>query len=129
MGSGFHFEEGRALFTMEGQDIVVILVMMAAAIFLEVFLALKEDGWLGLVLPGLWLLRTVVRLVIWIVQVVQATREVGSTWLANPWQALALAFAVENIPTLLLLIVWALCRGCKRRRTKRQLDRTRIEDL
>lgn len=129
MGSGFHFEEGMAVFTLEGRDIVVILVVMAAAIALEVFLARKEEAWMGLILPGLRLLQTLVRLAIRVVQVVRTTQEADSAWLTNPWQVLVLAFAVENIPTLILLAVYALCRARMRRRTKRQLERTRIKDL
>ena len=129
MGTGFHFEEGMPLFTLEGGDIPVILALMAAAIALEVFLALKKDGRLGLILPGLWLLQTVVRLVVRIIQVAQTTQRIGSSWLANPGQALAAAFAVENIPTLLLLAAYGLCRLGKGWRTRRQVDKTRIEDL
>lgn len=129
MGTGFHFEEGRAFFTIEGPDIPVILLLMAAAIAAEVFLALKKDRRLGLILPGLWLLQTLARLVIRAVQVFQTAREAGSAWLANPEQALALAFAVENIPTLLLLTAYGVCRLYKRWGIRRQMERTRVEDL
>lgn len=123
MGTGFHFEQGAPLFTLEGQDIPVILVLMAAAMALEVFLALKEDGRLGLGLPGLWLLRSVVRLAVWMIQV--------SSYSPLPSMAgtLALAFGVENIPTLLLLAAYGLCRACKRWRTRQQLEKALIEDL
>ena len=125
MGTGFHFEEGMPLFTLNGQDIPVILILMAAALVAEVFLALKRDGRLGLILPGLWLVYTLVRLVIRAVYLAQT----GGGWLANPWEALAIAFAVENIPTLLLLAAYGLCRLGKGWRTRRQVDKTRIEDL
>ena len=42
---------------------------------------------------------------------------------------LALAFCVENIPTLLLLAAYGLCRLYRRRKTARQLKKSRIEDL
>ena len=129
MGTGFHFEEGRPLFTFQSQDIPVMLALMAAAIAAEIFLALKQDGRLGLILPGLRLLQTVVRLVIRIIQVVETIQRVGSAWLANPEQALAFAFVVENIPTLLLLAVYGLCRAGRRWRLRRQVDKSRIEDL
>lgn len=125
MGTGLHFEEGMPLFTLNGQDIPVILILMAAALAAEVFLALKRDGRLGLILPGLWLVYTLVRLVIRAVYLAQT----GGGWLANPWEALAIAFAVENIPTLLLLAAYGLCRLGKGWRTRRQVDKTRIEDL
>lgn len=129
MNSGFYFEPGMPLFTMKGQDIPVILAVTIAAMALEVFLALKKDGRLGLVLPGLWLLQTLVRLAVRAVQVDRTIQDIGSAWLANPGQALALAFAVENIPTLMLLAAYGLCRACKRWRTRQQLEKTRIEDL
>ncbi|MCI8916060.1 MAG: hypothetical protein HFF26_05235 [Oscillospiraceae bacterium] len=129
MGTGFHFEEGRPLFTFQSQDIPVMLALMAAAVALEVFLALKEDRRLGLILPGLGLLWTLARLGLRIVQVAQTTQRLGASWLANPGQALAVAFAVENIPTLLLLAVYGLCRAGRRWRLRRQVDKSRIEDL
>lgn len=129
MGTGFHFEEGADLITVNGQDIPIILALMAAAIAAEIFLALKQDGRPGLILPGLRLLQTVVRLVIRIIQVVETIQRVGSAWLANPEQALAFALVVENIPTLLLLAVYGLCRAGRRRRLRRQVDKSRIEDL
>lgn len=123
MNTGFHFEEGVDLFIVEMQDLPVILVVMAAAIAVEIFLALKKDGRLGLVLPGLWLLKCVVQLVIWVIQVnsYSSVADMGGT--------LALAFCVENIPTLLLLALYGLCRLCKRWKTVRQLEKTRIQDL
>ena len=69
MNTGFHFEEGTALIIVEGQDIFIILALMAAAIALEIFLGVKKDGRLGLVLPGLMLLRSVVKLIVWMIQV------------------------------------------------------------
>lgn len=129
MGTGFHFEEGRPLFTFQSQDIPVMLALMAAAVALEVFLALKEDRRLGLILPGLGLLWTLARLGLRIVQVAQTTQRLGAAWLANPGQALAVAFAVENIPTLLMLAVYGLCRAGRRWRLRRQVDKSRIEDL
>lgn len=125
MVTGFHFEENVPVFTLEGQDIPVILALMLAALAAEVFLALKKDRRLGLILPRLWLLAALVRLVIRAIHVAQT----GGSWLANPWQALAVAFAVENIPTLLLLAAYGLCRLGKGWRTRRQLDKTRIDDL
>lgn len=125
MSTGFHFNEDMPLFTIQGQDIPIILTMLAAAVALEVFLSLKKDGRLGLVLPGLWLLLAVLRLAFRAVQVVHA----DSSWLANPGQALAVAFTVENIPTLFLLAAYGLCRGRKRWKTRRQLEQSRIKDL
>lgn len=123
MGTGFHFEEGMPLLTVEGPDIPVILILMAAAIVVETFLAQKKDMWVGLILPGLWLLQTLVRLIVRMIQV----SSYSSVFAMG--KALVLAFAVENIPTLILLAVYGLCRLSKGWRARRQLDKTRIEDL
>ena len=92
----------------------------------EIFLMVKKGGRLGLALPGLALLCSVVRLMIRVVQVILVR---GSVSLPPMGGALAVAFLVENIPTLLLLAVYGLCRLCKRWKTVQQLKKTRIQDL
>lgn len=123
MNTGFHFEEDMDLFIVEMQDMPVILALMAAAVAVEIFLAVKKDGRLGLALPGLWLLRCVVQMIVWMVQVS------GYSSVAAMGGTLAVAFLVENIPTLLLLAVYGLCRLCKRWKTVQQVKKTRIQDL
>ncbi len=123
MNTGFHFEEGTALIIVEGQDIFIILALMAAAIALEIFLGVKKDGRLGLVLPGLMLLRSVVKLIVWMIQV-SAYSSVSAMG-----GELCMAVLVENVPTLLLLAVYGLCRLCKRWKTVQQLKKSRIQDL
>ena len=123
MNTGFHFEEDMDLFIMEMQDMPVILALMVAAVAVEIFLAVKKDGRLGLALPGLWLLRCVVQAIVWMVQVS------GYSSVAAMGGTLAVAFLVENIPALLLLAVYGLCRLCKRWKTVQQVKKTRIQDL
>ena len=123
MNTGFHFEEDMDLFIMEMQDMPVILALVAAAVAVEIFLAVKKDGRLGLALPGLWLLRCVVQAIVWMVQVS------GYSSVAAMGGTLAMAFLVENIPALLLLAVYGLCRLCKRWKTVQQVKKTRIQDL
>lgn len=123
MNTGFHFEENRDLFTFDALDAPVLLLLTAAVVALEVFLALKKDGRLGLVLPGLWLLKSAVQLVVWMLQI-SAYAPISSRA-----GELCLAFFVENIPTLLLLVVYGLCRLGKRWKTRQQLEKTRIVDL
>ena len=123
MSTGFHFEEGMPWIIFEPQDILVIVPVMGAAIALDIFLALKEDGRLGLVLPGLWLLGVAVKLVVWIMQVSRYSS------VSARGKELCIAVLVTSIPALLLLAAYGLCRLCKRWKTVRQLKKTRIEDL
>lgn len=123
MGSGFHFEEGADLITINGPDIPVFLAVLAAALALEIFLSLKKDGLPGLALLGLWLLwRTAVL-------VVRAVTLSGEGRLPDYTGLLFIVLLVENIPTLLLLLAYGACRLGKRWKTRRQVEQTRIEDL
>ena len=117
MLTGFHFEPDMELFIVQMQDAPVILALMAAAVAAEVFLSHREDWRLGLALPGGLLVWNVLRC---------AARAVR--YGPRP-DELFLALAVENLPTLVLLAVYVLCRTVRRRRTIRQMDRIRIDDL
>ena len=117
MLTGFHFEPDMELFIVQMQDVPVILALMAAAVAAEVFLARRDDWRLGLALPGGLLVWNAVRC---------AARAV---WYSPRLDELFLALTVENIPTLILLAVYVLCRFLRRRRLVRQMDKTRIDDL
>ena len=117
MLTGFHFEPDFDLFIVQMRDVPVILILMAAAVAVEVFLAQKEDWRLGLALPGGLLVWNAVQCV------VRAVRY------SPRMDELFLALAVENIPTLILLAVYVLCRSIRQRRLARQMDKIRIDDL
>ena len=69
------------------------------------------------------LLRSVVKLIVWMIQV-SAYSSVSAMG-----GELCMAVLVENVPTLLLLAVYGLCRLCKRWKTVQQLKKSRIQDL
>ena len=117
MLTGFHFELDTEFFIVQMQDVPVILILIVAAVVVEVFLAQREDWRLGLALPGLLLVWNIARC---------AVRAV--LYSPRP-DELFLALAVENIPTLILLAVYLLCRFGQRRRLVRQMDKIRIDDL
>ena len=117
MLTGFHFEPGTEFFIVWMQDVPLILALIAAAIAAEVFLARKDDRRLGLALPGVLLVWNAARCA------VRAVR-----YSPRP-DELFLALAVENIPTLILLAVYILCRLLRRHRLIRQMDKIRIDDL
>ena len=115
--TGFHFEPDMELFIVQMQEVPVILALIAAAAAAEVFLARRDDWRLGLLLPGGLLIWNVVRCVVRAVRYGPRPDE------------LFLALTAENIPTLILLAVYVLCRFVRRRRLFRQMDKIRIEDL
>lgn len=121
--TGFHFEPGGPLFVVEGQEVPAILVVVAAAVAAEVFLALKQDRRLGLILPGGWLLWTLGTFIL-------RLAGLGGFAALGEWgRLLAIAFALENVLTLVLLMVYGLCRMLLRRRAARQMEKIKIEDL
>ena len=117
MLTGFHFEPDMEFFIVWMPDVPVILVLIAAAVAAEVFLARKEDRRLGLALPGVLLVWNAARCAVRAVRYGPRPDE------------LFLALAVENIPTLILLAVYVLCRFLRRRKLIRQMAKMRIDDL
>lgn len=121
--TGFHFEPGGPLFAVEGQEVPAILVLVVAAVAAEVFLALKKDRRLGLILPGMWLLWTLGTFIL-------RLAGLGGFAALGEWgRLLAIAFAVENSLTLVLLVIYGLCRALRRNKTVRQMEKIKIEDL
>lgn len=121
--TGFHFEPGVSLFIIEGREVPVILALVVAAVAVEAFLALKQDRRLGLLLPGAWLLWT-------LLSFVRRLASLGGFAAFGEWgRLLLIAFALENVLTLVLLMAYGLCRMLLRHRMARQIDRIKIEDL
>lgn len=121
--TGFHFEPGADLFIIEGREVPVILALAVAAVAVEAFLALKQGWRLGLILPGAWLLWTLGTFIL-------RLAGLGGFAALGEWgRLLAIAFALENVLTLVLLMVYGLCRMLLRRRAARQMEKIKIEDL
>lgn len=97
-------------------------LILAAASLAEIWLARREKRWPGLVLPGLAFLRGMAKTILFYAACEPSSMALG---------AAVLEFVLDNIPTAVLLAVYAACReyrGRKRRRAQ-ELDRTRIDDL
>ncbi|HIY08204.1 MAG TPA: hypothetical protein H9680_02595 [Firmicutes bacterium] len=97
--------------------LVIFLVVVVGGILLEIFLARRESPWPGLVLPGITFL--------WSLVLVFQVAVVGTLW--ETIGALLAAFLTGNLSTLVLLLIYYLCR--RRNRRKRQLERMNIQDL
>jgi peptidoglycan/LPS O-acetylase OafA/YrhL len=97
-------------------SLILILAVGVGGIFLQIFLSKRESKWPGLILPGLTLLWSLVMVL-----------NVVSTDGSIPWGAILAALLMGNIPTLILLAIYWAVR--EKRRTKNQVDKTRIDDL
>lgn len=98
--------------------LVIQGVLLIGALVLEAFLARSERAWPGLVLPGVWLLLSLLLVVGNALYVDSLAQTIG---------AIAVALVLFNIPTLLLIAVYCAVRARKRRRS--QIDKMNIQDL
>ena len=98
-------------------NILLVLVLGVGAILLQIFLSRRQSRWPGLILPALTLLYSLV-----MVLNVANTGDLTSALLA-----MGITFLLGNIPTLILLVIYAACR--ENYRKKKQMEKMDIQDL
>ena len=98
-------------------NILLVLVFGVGTILLQIFLSRRQSRWPGLILPALTLLYSLV-----MVLTVANTGDLASALLA-----MGVTFLLGNLPTLILLVIYAACREQYRR--KKQMERMNIQDL
>lgn len=98
-------------------NILLVLVFGVGAILLQIFLSRRQSRWPGLILPALTLLYSLVMVL-----------NVANTGdLASALLAMGITFLLGNIPTLILLVIYAACR--EKYRKKKQMEKMDIQDL
>lgn len=101
---------------LASKALILMLVLLVGVPVLQVFLSRRENRWPGLLLPLLTFLYS-------LVMVCSATAYEGGI----PWGPILASFVLGNIPTAVLLVIYAACREKFRKRS--ELDKTRIDDL
>ena len=89
-------------------------IFLVGGTLLQIFLSRRESRWPGLVLPAITLLYSLV----------MACNVMAG---ADAWRALLATLALGNIPTLVLLAIYAACR--EKRRKNSEMDKMDIHDL
>jgi len=97
--------------------IIILLVLLVGTILLQIFLSKRESKWPGLVLPAITFLYSV--LMVLNVTAMETARAVIASVLS--------VFIMGNIPTLILLAIYAACRGGQKK--KSEVHKMQIEDL
>jgi len=97
--------------------IIILLALLAGTILLQMFLSKRESKWPGLVLPAITFLYSV--LMVLNVTAMETTRAVIAAVLS--------VFIMGNIPTLILLAIYAACRGGRKKRN--EMEKMNINDL
>lgn len=129
MGYFQHFDVSvRVIGTgLNTEDPAVLLGIGVLCVLLEVWLARRERWWPGLLLPGASFL--------WALGCFLVSHGVmAGAFLAELGINSAMLVQIllrNNLPTLVLLAVYAACRWLRRRkhRRERELDKTRVDDL
>lgn len=99
--------------------LLIIVVIMAGAIWLQVFLSKKENRWLGLMLPFISFAYSL--LMVFSIALVDSM----TAW--EIFGLIASTFFIANIPTIILLAIYWGCREKIRR--KKDLEKMNIQDL
>ena len=98
------------------RTIIFLLALLAGVPLLQIFLSRRESKWPGLILPLLTFLYA-------LLMACSAVAYEGGI----PWGAILASLILGNIPTLILLAIYAACR--ERSRKRREMDKMQINDL
>ena len=96
--------------------LVFVLALLVGGVFLQIFLSKRENRWPGLILPLLSFLYS-------LLMVCSAVAYNGGI----PWGPILASLVLGNIPTVILLAIYAACR--ERFRKRSELDKMNIKDL
>ena len=96
--------------------LVFVLALLVGGVFLQIFLSKRESRWPGLILPLLSFLYS-------LLMACSAVAYNGGI----PWGPILASLVLGNIPTVILLAIYAACR--ERFRKRSELDKMNIKDL
>ena len=97
-------------------SLVFLLVLLVGIVLLQIFLSKREGRWPGLILPLLTFLYS-------LLMACSAVAYNGEI----PWGAILASLILGNIPTVILLAIYAVCR--EKFRKQSELDKMNIKDL
>ena len=98
------------------RTIIFLLALLVGVPLLQIFLSRRESKWPGLILPLLTFLYS-------LVMALSAAAYNGGI----PWGPILASLLLGNIPTVILLAIYAACREKFRKRS--ELDKMQINDL
>ena len=104
-----------------GISIIMVLVFFVGFLVLQFFLSRSESRWPGLILPAITFLFSLLSIFSVAIFEGMTVGDVVSTML--------IAFIVYNIPTVILLGIYATCRSKRKKKKERQIDKMSIQDL
>ena len=95
------------------------LLLLAGVVALQIFLSSRESRWPGLALPAISFLIAL----LYPLNMMAPSEGISAGFVIQ----LLLVWLIANIPTIVLLAIYAACR--EKRKKKKQMDRMNIQDL
>lgn len=99
---------------------IILLLIVSLIIYLQIYFSKMESKWMGLILPGL----TLIISIIMVLNIAEPPVNISTT------ERIAMvlsAFLTSNIPTIILLAIYAVVRQNLKR--KSEIDKMNIKDL
>lgn len=103
--------------TFMAWNTITLLLILAGVCVLQIFLSRRQSRWPGLILPALTFAYSLLMML--------SIAVMGSA--GQIVMAVLSVLLLCNIPTAVLLIIYALCRGGER--TRKELDKMNSQDL
>ena len=99
--------------------LLFLIIFLAGIIVLQIFLSKRVNKWLGLILPIISIMFSILTVLGLAVYDNQSTAEIIFQ--------LIMVFLLSNIPTIILLAIYLACR--EKFKKNRELDKMSIQDL
>ena len=99
---------------------IILLLIVSLIIYLQIYFSKMESKWIGLILPGISLIISIIM----VLNIAEPPVNIGTT------ERIAMvlsAFLTSNIPTIILLAIYAAARQKLKRKT--EIDKMNIKDL
>ena len=102
-------------------NLMILLTVGTGVIVLQIFLSRARSRWPGLILPAVCLSYSLVMAFSYVAYQGEAWYETAAR--------LAGIFFMTNIPTFVLLAIYAVCRTAAQRKQKKQMEKMGLHDL
>ena len=121
--------------TMAGErtilSLLIFLLVCAAVLWLQIYLSRRPERFPGLLLPILsFAVSLIVAFGILSIRLELLSPREGLIVAGNvpSWGNILLTFALYNVPTAVLLLIYGICRW-RKYKVRSQMDKMRIDDL
>ena len=99
---------------------IILLLIVSLIVYLQIYFSKMESKWMGLILPGL----TLIYSIIVVLNIAEPPVDIS---ISKRIAMVLSAFLTSNIPTIILLAIYAAARQKLKRKT--EIEKMNIKDL